>query len=169
MPNERKLALNEATLSRKSKRKLYDFSYPTAKLDELSGNKELLLKILNNPNKEFGGLVGLSSDDEEEQEEAEAEMSLQRYSRHNLEAHQEHQEPTIFTHMAGIAILMRLLHKQPRRVFKIWKRETDLCLLEIRHKIDLKSIAFKKAQVVALISIRIANRSCLFRFQNHYF
>ena len=51
-----------ATLSRQSKRKLYDFSYPTATLDELAGNQELLLEILNHPNKEFKKLMRLNSE-----------------------------------------------------------------------------------------------------------
>ena len=54
-------------------------------------------------------------------------------------------------------IIIRLLNKMPKKALKIWKEQTDLFLLELKHKIDLKEITLKRKQVLTLGNLKMIN------------
>ncbi len=73
MSKERKLTLTTAAVARKSRKKMYDFSYPTSKIDELSShNRQMLLDVLQNPNKDFRKLTCRESERLENEEDIES-------------------------------------------------------------------------------------------------
>ena len=152
MSREKKLSLVSANVSKRSKRKLYDFGQPPPQLERISAaNRDLYMEILQHPTKDFRKLTKLASNSEIlEDDLSEAPMfSLKK--------------------IVCTALIIKQLQKPIRHVLTKWRIEKELAILTMKYRLEHKELNLKKNQVTLLCKLRMINTRYLHRMASVYF
>ncbi|CDW89251.1 UNKNOWN [Stylonychia lemnae] len=147
LSKQKKIGLVQNKTVGRSSQKQYNFTNPQAQLDQLPYQFELFKQILQSPNKDFGRLMKMTSensiqymnDDMFGDDLSSRRPSHQRQNYPNqikpYALNQQFQYQQRQVNVQGTLIVKKKLEGQLREVFRIWRRETDIYLISADYKV----------------------------------